>query len=232
MGRNVMIITGTSRGLGKFLAEYYLKNDFFVLGVSRTESSIKHKRYSHFLADVSEERSVMEFLFEINKKGISPDILINNAGIASMNHVILTPVHTAEKIFKVNFLGTFIMSREIAKCMIRKRWGRIVNISTVAVPLKLEGEAVYASSKSAVEMFTQILARELISYGITCNCVGPAPIPTDLLKSLPAEKIDHLVQKLVIKKCGECEDVAHTIEFFISQKSGNITGQTIYLGGM
>ena len=80
------------------------------------------------------------------------------------------------EVFDVNFLGTFIMSREVAKAMIRKKWGRIINISTIAVPLRLEGEAVYTSSKIAIEAFTQILAKELAPYSITCNCVGPAPI--------------------------------------------------------
>jgi len=231
MSKKVILITGASRGIGKFLVKYYLRKDFYVLGCSRSDSSVKDKNYNHFLLDVSNEEMVINFLLKIKKKGKFPDILINNAGIASMNHIILTPVKTVKEIFDVNFLGTFIMAREMAKIMIKKRWGRIVNVSTIAVPLKLEGEAVYASSKCAIEKFTQILAKELISYGITCNCVGPAPIKTDLLKTLSQEKINSLIQKLVIKKLGKREDVAYVIDFFINGKSDCVTGQTIYLGG-
>lgn len=232
MNKKIVLITGTSRGIGKFLVKYYMEKGFYVLGCSRTKSSIKDKNYEHFLVDVSEEKSVTDFIFEIKRNGKLPDILINNAGIASMNHIILTPVSTVKKIFNVNFLGTFLTSREIAKIMIKKRYGRIVNISSIAVPLKLEGEAIYASSKSAIETFTQILAKELAPYGITCNCVGPALIKTNLLKSLSEEKINNLIQKLVIKKLGKFEDVAHVIDFFISDKSSCITSQTIYLGGV
>lgn len=232
MSKKTILITGASRGIGRFLVKYYLEKHFCVLGFSRSKSTIKDKNYSHFSVDVSNEKMVTKCLFEIKKKDILPDILINNAGIASMNHIILTPTETAKKIFDVNFLGTFIVTREIVKVMIKRKRGRIINISTIAVPLKLEGEAIYASSKNAVETFTQILAKEVAPYRVTCNCVGPAPIKTDLLKSLPEEKIDNLIQKLVIKKLGKPEDVAHVIDFFIDEKSDCITGQTIYLGGV
>lgn len=232
MSKKRILITGTSRGIGESLAKHYLAEGFYVLGCSRSKSSIKDKNYSHFLVNVSNEEAVTKFLFEIKKQNELPDILINNAGVASMNHIILTPTNTVKKIFDVNFLGTFIMSREVAKAMIRKKWGRIINFSTIAVPLRLEGEAIYTSSKVAIEAFTQILAKELAHYSITCNCVGPAPIKTDLLKSLPEEKINGLIQKLVIKKLGKFEDIAHVIDFFIDEKSDSITGQTIYLGGV
>jgi 3-oxoacyl-[acyl-carrier protein] reductase len=97
--------------------------------------------------------------------------------------------------------------------------------------MDLEGEAVYAASKSAVEKFTRILAREIGSTGITVNTIGPSPIETDLIRSVPREKIDRLVDHLAIKRLGTFDDVRHLVDFLIHAESGYITGQTIYLGG-
>ena len=116
--------------------------------------------------------------------------------------------------------------------MQRRHYGRIVNVSTVAVPLRLEGEAIYAASKSAVVALTQVLARELAEWGITCNVVGPTPIETDLIRNVPREKIDAIVKRLAIKRLGRFEDVANVIDFFVRPESDYVTGQVIYLGGV
>jgi 3-oxoacyl-[acyl-carrier protein] reductase len=149
-----------------------------------------------------------------------------------MNHILLTPASTARNIIETNFIGTFLCSREGAKLMKRRGFGRIINFTTVATPLKLEGEAVYASSKAAVISFTQIIAKELASFGITVNAVGPTPIQTDLIKSVPEEKIDDLIRSQAIKRLGEFSDVSNVIDFFIRPESDFITGQTLFLGGV
>jgi 3-oxoacyl-[acyl-carrier protein] reductase len=102
-------------------------------------------------------------------------VLVNNAGIAAMNHLLLTPLSTVQRIFATNVFGTFVAMRECAKVMMAKRYGRIVNFATVATPLNLEGEATYAASKAAVESFTRVAARELAPFNITVNAVGPDP---------------------------------------------------------
>ena len=124
------------------------------------------------------------------------------------------------------------MCREAAKLMRRRHYGRIVNISTIAVPMCLEGESIYAASKSAVVTFSRILARELADSGITCNLVAPTPIDTDLIRGVPEEKIDSIVDRLAIKRLGRVEDVANVIDFFVRPESDYITGQVIHLGGM
>ena len=231
-GKEIMIITGTRKGIGRFLAEYYVKKGFLVAGCSRGKTDFSADNYKHYELDVADEIAVKKMISEVQQKFKKIDILINNAGIALMNHIILTPVSALEKVFNTNFKGSFLFSREVAKMMMKNKYGRIVNFCTVAVPLCLEGEAIYASSKSALLTFTKIMAKELASYNITCNTVGPAPIETDLIKNVPQEKIQDLIEKMAIKKLGNFKDVANVIDFFISKRSNFITGQVIYLGGV
>ena len=225
-------MTGTSKGIGEYLVKHYLAKGYQVIGCSRGPVSCEAENYHHFRLDVSDEASVKQMFSEISGTYRRLDVLINNAGIASMNHVLLTPTKVARNIFETNFIGTFLFCREAAKLMKRHEFGRIVNFATVATPLKLEGEAVYAASKAAIISFTQIIAKELASFGITVNAVGPTPIQTDLIKSVPPEKIKNLIKSQAIRRLGELRDVANVIDFFIQPESDFITGQVIFLGGV
>jgi 3-oxoacyl-[acyl-carrier protein] reductase len=136
------------------------------------------------------------------------------------------------QIMKTNFMGTFLFCREAARLMQPRRYGRIVNFATVAVPLKLEGEAVYAASKAAVISLTQILAREFADFGVTVNAIGPTPIRTDLIRGVPPKKLDALIERQAIKRYGEPRDVIQVIDFFVQPASDFVTGQVIFLGGV
>lgn len=228
----VMLITGTRKGIGKFLAEYYVQKGFRVEGCSRKPPEWELEGYQHHIADITDESQVKEMFTAIQKRHGRLDIAINNAGVASMNHILLTPEATVTKIMNTNFKGTFLICRESAKLMAKHHYGRIVNFTTIAVPMLLEGEAIYVATKSAVVTFTKVLARELADFGITCNAVGPTPTPTDLIRTVPSEKIDNLVNSLPIKRLGCFEDISNVIDFFIKPESDYITGQVIYLGGV
>lgn len=230
--RPVTLITGTSRGIGRYLASHYLERGHSVVGCSRRPVDWEAEGYRHFETDVADEVAVKQIFRFIRQELGALDHLINNAGIAAMNHALLTPIDTVRKVLETNVIGTFLFCREAAKVMQKRAFGRIVNFSTVAVPLKLEGEAIYASSKAAVHSLTQILARELASYGITVNAVGPVPIDTDLVRGVPKEKIAALVDRQAIHRLGEFRDVANVIDFFLAKESEMVTGQTIYLGGV
>ncbi len=230
--REVVLITGTRKGIGRYLAEHFVRKGALVEGCSRAAPDWALENYTHHCLDVADEAQVRAMLSSIQQRHGRLDILINNAGVAAMNHALLTPAATLDQIMATNFRGTFLLCREGAKLMQRRRYGRIVNVSTVAVPLLLEGEAIYAASKSAVVTFSQILARELAEFGITCNVVAPAPMETDLIRNVPPEKIDAIVNRLAIKRLGRFEDVANVIDFFVKPESGYVTGQVIYLGGI
>jgi 3-oxoacyl-[acyl-carrier protein] reductase len=226
-----MVITGTRKGLGRHLVEHYSKAGWQVVGCSRQPVDYSVQSYRHFCLDVADEAAVEAMFAELGKDGIGLDVLINNAGIASMNHVLLTPLSTVSDIFRTNVLGTYLFSRQAARLMSKKRFGRIVNMATVATPLKLEGEAAYAASKAAVVSLTQIMARELSELGITVNAVGPGPLDTDLTRSVRKDKIEKLLGQLAIKRLGSLADVSNVIDFLIAPESGAVTGQIIYLGG-
>lgn len=230
--QKVFLITGTSKGIGKELCLYYLSNGHIVIGCSRQATSIVHPNYRHYSLDVSCEKEVVSLVRQIKKEFGRIDILINNAGIASMNHFLTTSTYSVQKIFDTNFMGTFLFSREVAKGMTKQKRGRIINFSTIASALRLEGEAIYSSSKSAIETLTQTIAKELAPYNITVNAIGPTPIQTDLIKAIPKDKIQSLLDKQSLKRLGTFEDIKNVIDFFIDDKSDFITGQIIYLGGV
>jgi 3-oxoacyl-[acyl-carrier protein] reductase len=227
-----LLITGTSKGIGEALARHYLNLGWNVAGCSRGGGAIEHAAYRHFSLEVTDEAAVVKMVRGVAREFGRLDALINNAGTAAMNHLLTTPASAARRIVETNFLGTLLFLREAAKIMARQKQGRIVNLSTVAVPLDLEGEAVYAASKAAVESLTRIAAREFGPLGICVNALGPAPIPTDLTRAVPQDKLAALVARQAIPRDGEMRDVTNVTDFFLNERSDFITGQIIYLGGV
>jgi len=228
----IIFITGNRKGIGRYLTEHYLKNGNKLIGCSRSESDLQHDNYRHFIADVSDEVEIKKMATSVRKEYGNIDVLINNAGIASMNHFLLTPTETARKIMNTNYFGTLIMCREFSRLMRKSSNSRIINFSTVARPLNLEGEAAYAASKAAVETLTKIMAKELAQYNITVNAIGPTPVRTDLIAGVPEEKLSSLLDHQAIKRYGSPEDIVNVMDFFINPQSSFITGQIIYLGGV
>ncbi len=230
--RPVMLITGTRKGIGKHLAETYAKRGYIVEGCSRGDAPFESENYFHTSLDIVDEKAVKAWVTMASRRHGRIDAVLNNAAIATMNHVLLTPGATADRMLSVNVTGTMLVSREAAKVMMRRKYGRIVNFTTIVDPIGLAGEAIYAASKAAVVTFTRILAFELGQWGITCNSFGATPIMTDMIRGVPQDKIDAVVNGLAIKRLGTPEDCVNVCDFFISPLSDNITAQVIYLGGV
>lgn len=226
-----ILITGTTRGLGRYLAEHYLGLGDLVVGCGRSTSTISHDRYIHQQLDITHDESVSSVFAALRAQPGGLDVLINNAGTATMNAFALTPLSTIRRVMDTNFFAAAAMTHGAIRLLRRSNTARIVNITSVAVPLRLEGEAVYAASKSALEVFTRVIAREVGSLGITCNAVGPSVIRTKLTEGVPAEKLDRLVRGQAVPREATGADVANAIDFFLKPESSLITGQVVYLGG-
>jgi 3-oxoacyl-[acyl-carrier protein] reductase len=227
-----VLITGGQRGIGQALAKHFLEEGCLVTTCARTEAQIVNpQRHRHIIADVSKADDVESLYDQVRADG-GLDVLVNNAGIASMNVIALTPVETIQHVMRINAEGTIIVSRAFVRLLRKSAAGRIINMSSIAVPLRLAGEAVYAASKSAVETFTRIAAREFGPMGVTCNAVGPSPIRTALIAGVPEGKLESLVRQQAIPRWATESDVVNVVDFLASERSSMVTGQVIYLGGL
>ena len=211
----VMIITGTRKSIGKYLAEYYANKEFQVVGCSRGDIDFELDNYQHYCLDVSD------------------DVLINNAGIASMNHVLLTPLKEVHDILNTNFVGTFLCCREAVKLMKRNKSGRIVNISSIHVPLATVGTSIYGASKASIEQFSRILAREVFQFGININILALSVVKSSGMADVLSDDITlKILERTISKTQLDFKDVSNAIDFLISPKSSMVTNQTLYLGGV
>ena len=178
------LITGTSQGLGRALAERLLADGWTVHGFARGAQALAHANFHGHAVDVTDEAAVRSAVAAVSASG-RIDLLINNAGAAALNAFLLTPGSVAEKLMRVNYLGTFHCLQAVGKVMVRQRAGRIINLTTVAVPLSLEGEAAYVASKAAVEALTKVAAKEFSTQGVRIIAVGLGPVDTRLTRAVP-----------------------------------------------
>jgi len=145
----------------------------------------------------------------------------------------MTNSETVQEVFNTNVFGTFIVCREASKLMKRNSFGRIVNLSTIAVPLANTGSSIYGASKAAVEQFSRVLAKEVASFGITVNTLSLSFVDqSGLIDEFSDEVIQETLQLTTIKSRLSLGDVAHALDFLISERSGMVTNQTLYLGGI
>jgi 3-oxoacyl-[acyl-carrier protein] reductase len=226
-----VLITGASRGLGLALVKHFLAGQHDVIGCSRSASDLDDPKYQHVPADVTREADVDRVIQAVRERHHGLDVLINNAGWGRMLPVAVTPADTARQILDANVLSTFLLTRAALRLLRKSPAGRIVNLSSIAAPLRLEGEAMYAAAKSAVETFTRVTAKEIGPWGITCNAIGPSPIRTRLIEGVPEAKLQALIDRQAIRAWAEPSDVVNAVDFFVRPESRMITGQVLYLGG-
>jgi len=227
-----VLITGASRGIGAHLAADFRAEGAWVAACARSLEESEDESGWSTPVDVTDEQQVHAWIRQVYKRRGGIEVLINNAGAASMNMALLTPTASARKALELNYLAAFTASREAAKVMRRKKYGRIINLTTIAVPMRIEGEMSYAASKAALEMSTRFMAAEFVPWGITCNLVGPSPVNTDLIRGVPKDKLAALLQRIPKKSMAEMEDVSYAVKVFARRESGQLTGQVLYLGGV
>lgn len=227
-----VLITGASKGIGAYLVEYFTARGAWVAGCARSIEPGERDNGLSTRVDVTDEKAVHRWIRDVHRRRGQIDVLINNAGAASMNHSLLTPASAIRDAVELNCIAGFVAARQAVKLMKRRGYGRIVNLTTIAVPMLLEGELSYAASKAALETMTRIMAAEIASTGVTINLVGPCPVPTDLIGGVPQDKMDALVERLPLGRMATVDDVAYAVDIFCRPEAGHLTGQTLYLGGV
>ena len=227
-----VLVTGSSRGVGELLARHFLAEGATVIGVSRGAGSIEHPQYRHMSADVADAEAIKALFATLRSSVSSLDIVINNAAVLTSQYAMIMPASAAQSMVNVNLMATFLVSREAAKLMRKSKWGRIINISSMAVCLEPEGDSMYAACKAAITTLANVMAKEFATMNVTCNTVGITAIDTDMLRQLPQDKIQAVIDRLPIPRFATADDVLNAIDFFSSERSSYITAQTLYLGGV
>jgi 3-oxoacyl-[acyl-carrier protein] reductase len=225
----MIVVTGASKGIGRAVSERLAKSGQEVLGISRTG---QHPDFQIHHADVSDLDSLRAISEKIRKNKQHISALINTAGIASMNLALLANKKSSEDVMKVNFLGTLFACQAFVPLIIRNSGGHVINFSSIAAKINLQGESVYAASKAAIENFTRTLAKEVSSFNISVNCIAPGPIQTDLLLGLAHKQISDVIDYQIFKKQYELDDVCDLVEVLLDDKTKMLTGEVLHIGGV
>lgn len=225
----MIIVTGSSRGLGAAICERLIENGHHLVGLAR---DISNATIDSIKCDVADHNSVKSAAREIKKSGNPVDAIINVAGVASMNLAVTTDPVTVQKLIQTNLIGTIYVCQKFAPLMVRRRVGSIINFSTIAVPLALKGESVYAASKAGVETFSRTFAREMADFNIRVNCIAPGPIRTDLLRGVTDNQIDLITERQVFQKQFLKSDVCDLVELLLDDRATSISGQVLHVGGV
>ncbi|MEQ1804890.1 MAG: SDR family oxidoreductase [Burkholderiaceae bacterium] len=227
-----VLVTGSSRGVGEILTEHFLAEGATVIGVARGPASRQHERYQHHQANIAEPAEVQRLFATLRTTMKTLDIVVNNAAVLTSQYAMIMPAGAAKAMVDLNLLAPFLVAREAAKLMRKAKFGRIINVSSMAVSLEPEGDSVYAACKAGLTTLSNILAKEFASFNVTCNTLGITAIATDMLRQLPLEKIDAVVAALPIPRYATADDILNVVDFFASERSSYITAQTLYLGGV
>lgn len=225
----MILVTGASKGIGRAIAQRFYNQGLPVLGLARNVIPADFEIKS---LDVRDESQIKELATNLRQAGTRIDGLINTAGIASMNLAVMTPPMTVRNIVGTNLLGTIFMCQSFAPIMVRAGGGSVVNFSTIAVSLGLQGESVYSASKAGVEAYSRTLAREMSGHNVRVNCVAPGPVDTELVRGVARSSLAAVVDRQVIRKQFSVEDVSDVVELLMSPEASSISGQVIHVGGV
>ncbi len=228
MENKKILITGGSRGIGKAIVESFLDEGHEVLTTCRDSSKFPfdNKLLTVHSLDISSKDSIDSFQSAVD--AFEPDVLINNAGITKDNLFLRMSDEDWMDVITTNLTGTFRVTKLVAKGMLKRRWGRIINISSISGIMGNPGQTNYSASKAGMDGFTRSLAKELGSRNITVNAVAPGFISTEMTEDILN---DELIKKIPLGRAGNVEDIVPLVNFLSSEHSNYITGQTLVVDG-
>lgn len=184
------------------------------------------------MGSVSDEQFITGSLGLILKKHSRLDVLINNAGVASMNHLLTTPLSTIKNVFDTNFTGAFLCIREFSKALKNSKIPRIVNISSIAAEIEIEGELIYSASKTALTKLNKLSAIELAPFKITVNAIALPPFKSKLTNNVDKNKLELINKRRIVADAIELEHILYSIDYFCSPLAKHISGEVLRIGGV
>jgi 3-oxoacyl-[acyl-carrier protein] reductase len=199
--------------------------------IEQQEQSPNSDRFWFAPVDISQDREVADFVVAARKRFGSVDILINNAGIALDGVLPLQGIDDVDSMLRINLRGTIVMSKACSREMIVRRWGRIINITSVVGKTGYRGLSVYSLTKAGLDGFTRALAREMGERGITVNSVAPGFLATEMTHGLTEDNKRQIARRTPVGRLGEVKDVTPLVSFLCSDAASFITGQTIIVDG-
>ena len=230
------LITGATGGIGLEICKF-LGNDHEIYILGRNEEKLKNlsNKFSfikeYFVCDISESKSLADFFEKISMKNLQIDVLVNNAGVTDDSLFLRMDLKKWNKVINTNLNSNFMISNFFSKQMIKKKWGRIVNITSVVGHTGNAGQSNYTASKAGIIGMTKSIAIELAKRNITVNSISPGFIDTEMTASLSDEQKDFIKNKIPLARIGRPEDVAYCVKFLVSDQANYITGQTIHVNG-
>ncbi len=236
----VAIVTGASQGIGKTTAELFAKAGAHVVCIARNEKKIKDlvniiskngNSASYERCDISDGDLLQNKIKSVINNYGKIDILVNNAGITRDSLVLRMKNYQWDDVLNTNLKGTFFSTKSVLRSMMKNKYGRIINITSIVGLQGNSGQSNYSASKAGLIGFSQSVAKEVASRGITINCIAPGWIETEMTNNLPQNRKSEIIKNIPIGKTGRTEDIAYTALFLASKESNYITGQTITVDG-
>jgi 3-oxoacyl-[acyl-carrier protein] reductase len=237
MTKQIALVTGASRGIGRAIAERLADDGFFVVGTATSDagadsiSAYLGENGKGIKLDVSDVNSIAEVIKAVNDEFGAPTVLVNNAGITKDNLLMRMKDDEWDDIINTNLTSVFRMSKAVLRGMMKAKTGRIINISSVVGFTGNAGQANYAAAKAGMVGFAKSMAKEVGSRNITVNTVAPGFIDTDMTRELSDDIKNVLLASIPLSRLGEAKEIAHTVAFLASAGAGYITGETLHVNG-